>query len=251
MPERRKTLDLIRGLNQANMAEDDTEFAARINAYDLAILLQSAAPDLLDVSKESPQTLEMYGIHNKPDTYALQNKSLDPARYAVNCLLARRLVERGVRFIQLFHSSWDDHTELNKRLKSNCEMTDQPTAALIKDLKQRGLLDSTLVVWAGEFGRTPMVERSKNVEGDNRGRDHHPFAFTILLAGGGIKPGTVIGATDELGLNIVEDKVTVHDLHATMLHCLGLDHEKLTFRSQGRDFRLTDVSGQVVTKILR
>jgi uncharacterized protein (DUF1501 family) len=178
---------------------------------------------------------------------------LDPTRYAVNCLLARRLVERGVRFIQLFHSSWDDHTELNKRLKSNCEMTDQPTAALIKDLKQRGLLDSTLVVWGGEFGRTPMVERSKTVEGngDNRGRDHHPFAFTLLLAGGGIKPGTIIGKTDELGLTILEDKVTIHDLHATMMHCLGLDHERLTYRYQGRDFRLTDVAGQVVTKLLR
>jgi len=250
----RARLDAVRDLNQLRQAETgDPEIAARINAYELAFRMQSAAPDLLDLSKESPQTLEMYGVHNKPDPSALQTKGLDPTRYAVNCLLARRLVERGVRFIQLFHSSWDDHTELNKRLKSNCEMTDQPTAALIKDLKQRGLLDSTLVVWGGEFGRTPLVERSKNVEGngDNRGRDHHPFAFTLLLAGGGIKGGQIVGKTDELGLTILEDKVTIHDLHATMMHCLGLDHERLTYRYQGRDFRLTDVAGQVVTKLLR
>jgi uncharacterized protein (DUF1501 family) len=152
--------------------------------------------------------------------------------------------------VQVIHSSWDDHQELNKRLKSNCEMTDQPTAALLKDLKQRGLLDSTLVIWGGEFGRTPMVEISKAGAGDNRGRDHHPFAFTLWMAGGGIRGGQVVGKTDDLGLTILEDKVHIHDLHATILHCLGLNHERLTYRFQGRDFRLTDVAGNVVTKLL-
>ena len=247
----RARLDALRDLNQTHLADTgDAEIGARINAYELAFRMQASAPDLLDISKESPKTLEMYGVNNKPDTSALQSKA-DPARFAVNCLLARRMIERGVRFVQLFHSSWDDHTELNKRLKSNCEMTDQPTAALLKDLKERGLLDETLIVWGGEFGRTPMVERSKMVEGDNRGRDHHPFAFTLLMAGGGIKGGQIVGQTDELGLTIVEDKTTIHDLHATMLHCLGLGHERLTYRHQGRDFRLTDVSGQVVQKLLR
>jgi len=159
------------------------------------------------------------------------------------------MVERGVRFVQLMHGSWDDHNELEKNLKRNCGITDQPTAALIKDLKQRGLLDSTLVIWGGEFGRTPMVQ-SNNPEKGGEGRDHHPFAFSLWLAGGGIKGGSVIGRTDDLGLKIVEDKIHIHDLHATILYCLGLDHKRLTYRHMGRDFRLTDVAGEVVKKLL-
>ena len=170
--------------------------------------------------------------------------------YGTNCLLARRLVERGVRFVMLVHSSWDDHGNLNKNLKKNCDITDQPVAALLKDLKQRGLLDTTLVVWAGEFGRTPMTQLNRPDEVDSAGRDHHPNCFSAWVAGGGIKGGQVIGTNDELGLNIVEDKVHIHDLHATLLHCLGLDHSKLTYRHTGRNFRLTDVAGQVVRKML-
>ena len=171
-------------------------------------------------------------------------------RFAVTCLLARRLVERGVRFVQLFHSNWDDHEDLSKKLKSNCEMTDQPTAALLKDLKARGLLDETLVIWGGEFGRTPMVEDRSVTGEDRRGRDHLPNAFTIWMAGGGVKGGQVVGQTDDFGLRIVEDPVHIHDLHATILHVLGLDHEKLTYRYSGREFRLTDVAGKVVEKVL-
>ena len=159
------------------------------------------------------------------------------------------MIERGVRFVQIMHASWDDHSDLVSHLKKNCEITDQPVAALLKDLKQRGLLDSTLVVWAGEFGRTPLVE-SRNPKKGSEGRDHHPFAFSIWMAGGGIKGGQVVGKTDDLGLNVVEDRIHVHDLHATILQCLGFNHEKLTFHHQGRDFRLTDVSGNVVPKLL-
>jgi uncharacterized protein (DUF1501 family) len=160
------------------------------------------------------------------------------------------MVERGVRFVMLTHASWDDHTNLNTKLKKNCGIADKPTAALIKDLKQRGLLDSTLVVWGGEFGRTPMVEIRNPREADNGGRDHHPLAYSMFLAGGGIKGGQVVGKTDELRMNVVEDKVHVHDLQATLLHCLGLDHTRLTYRHMGRDFRLTDVAGNVVQKLL-
>ena len=167
------------------------------------------------------------------------------ASFANNCLLARRLVERGVRFVQLFHEAWDHHGNLTADLKKNCHDTDQACAALVKDLKQRGLLDDTLVIWGGEFGRTPMVEG-----GGNDGRDHHPNAFTMWLAGGGIKPGLTLGATDDFGFNAVEDRVHVHDLHATLLHLLGFDHTKLTYRFQGRDFRLTDVHGTLVNKLL-
>jgi uncharacterized protein (DUF1501 family) len=201
--------------------------------------MQSAAPELLDFSKEPPATLEMYGVGKQP-THP----------YAVNCLLARRMVERGVRFVQLMHASWDDHSNLNKHLKVNCDITDQPTAALLKDLKQRGLLGSTLVIWGGEFGRTPMVEIRRPGEEGNAGRDHHPLAFSMWLAGGGIRGGQVVGRTDDLGFNIVEDKVHIHDLQATILRCLGFDHTKLTYRHQGRDFRLTDVGGEVVHKLL-
>jgi uncharacterized protein (DUF1501 family) len=181
----------------------------------------------------------MYGV----------NKELSRP-FATNCLLARRLVERGVRFVQLFHASWDDHSNLNKNLKKNCDITDQPTGALLKDLRQRGLLDSTLVLWGGEFGRTPMVENRKPDEQDSLGRDHHRLGFSMWMAGGGIKGGQVVGRTDDLGFTIVEDKIHVHDLHATILHCLGLDHKQLTYRYQGRDFRLTDVAGNVVSKLL-
>jgi uncharacterized protein (DUF1501 family) len=201
--------------------------------------MQMAAPELLDFSKESAATLEMYGI-DKPITKP----------YATNCLLARRMVERGVRFVMLMHASWDQHTNLNRDLKKNCDMTDQPAAALIKDLKQRGLLDTTLVIWGGEFGRTPMVEIRKVSDPDNAGRDHHPLAYTMWMAGGGIKGGQVVGKTDELGFNIVEDKVHIHDLQATVLNRLGFDHTHLTYRYMGRDFRLTDVSGNVVKKLL-
>lgn len=164
--------------------------------------------------------------------------------------MARRMVERGVRFVQRYHSTWDDHSELNKRRKINCAMTDLPCAALIKDLKQRGLLDETLVIWGGEFGRTPMNEiRRGNTPGQEE-RNHHPFAFSLWMAGGGIKPGTVVGATGELGFHITEDPIHVHDLQATILHCLGINHERLTYRQQGRDYRLTDVAGKVVDKVL-
>ncbi len=235
----RSTLDVLRDLNEQHYAETgDLEIASRIASYELAFRMQSAAPELLDFSGESPSTLEMYGVNKEPTR-----------TFGTNCLLARRLVERGVRFVQLSHASWDDHSDLNKNLKKNCNITDQPAAALLKDLKQRGLLESTLVIWGGEFGRTPMVE-ARNPQKGHEGRDHHPFAFSIWMAGGGIKVGQVVGRTDDLGLNVVENKIHLHDLHATILHCLGLNHKKLTFRHQGRDFRLTDVAGNVVPKLL-
>lgn len=235
----RSTLNAIRDLNEANyVASGDFEIASRIASYELAFRMQSAAPELLDFSKESEKTREMYGVDK------------DPTKpFATNCLLARRMIERGVRFVQIMHASWDDHADLVSHLKKNCEITDQPVAALLRDLKQRGLLDSTVVVWAGEFGRTPLVE-SRNPKKGSEGRDHHPFAFSIWMAGGGIKGGQVVGKTDDLGLNVVEDRIHVHDMHATLLQCLGFNHEKLTFHHQGRDFRLTDVSGNVVPKLL-
>jgi hypothetical protein len=236
----RACLDLVRELNQERFeATGDIEIASRISAYELAFRMQSAAPELLDFSKEAPHILEMYGVNKQP-THP----------FAMNCLLARRMVERGVRFVQLMHASWDDHSQLNKNLKKNCDITDQPAAALLKDLKQRGLLDSTLVIWGGEFGRTPMVEVRRPGEQGNEGRDHHPLAFSMWMAGGGIKGGQVVGKTDDIGFNIVEDKVHIHDLQATILHCLGFDHTRLTYHHQGRDFRLTDVGGQVMKKLL-
>jgi hypothetical protein len=238
--QQRAELDVIRDLNEEHYRDTgDAEIAARINSYELAFRMQSAAPELLDFSKESKSTLEMYGVDKEPTR-----------PFATNCLLARRMVERGVRFVMLMHASWDQHTYLNRDLKKNCDITDQPTAALIKDLKQRGMLDSTLVVWGGEFGRTPMVEIRNTHDPENAGRDHHPFAYSMFLAGGGIKPGQVIGKTDDLGFNILEDKVHVHDLQATLLQCLGFDHTRLTYRYMGRDFRLTDVSGNVIRKML-
>jgi hypothetical protein len=236
----RAELDALKDLNQEHYTQTgDMEIASRISSYELAFRMQAAAPDLLDFSKESPETLEMYGVNQ------------DPTRqFATNCLLARRMVERGVRFVMLTHASWDDHTDLNRKLKKSCDIADKPTAALIQDLKQRGLLEDTLVVWGGEFGRTPMVEIRDPRDVNNAGRDHHPVAFSMFLAGGGIKGGTVIGKTDDLCMNIAEDPVHVHDLQATLLHCLGLEHTRLTYHHMGRDFRLTDVEGTVVQKML-
>jgi len=234
----RRTLDLIKNLNEQHLtAVGDPEIATRINSFEMAFRMQASAPELTDISRESADTLKMYGAEaGKPS-------------FGMNCLLARRLIERGVRFVQLFHEGWDHHSEVTKGIKDQTAKTDQASAALIKDLKQRGLLDETLVIWGGEFGRTPMVEANADF-GRKLGRDHHPQAFTMWLAGGGIRPGVTIGETDELGFHVVKDKVGVHDLHATILHLLGFDHTKLTYRFQGRDFRLTDVEGEVVDKIL-
>jgi uncharacterized protein (DUF1501 family) len=234
----RRTLDLIKDLNGQHLASaGDPEIATRINSFEMAYRMQASAPELMDVSRESPETLKMYGVEaGKPS-------------FAMNCLLARRLIERGVRYVQLFHEGWDHHSEVANGVKDQTKKTDQGSAALIKDLKQRGLLEDTLVIWGGEFGRTPMVEANSDF-GRKLGRDHHPQAFTMWLAGGGIKPGVTIGETDELGFHVTKDRVHVHDLHATILHCLGFNHEKLTFRFQGRDFRLTDVHGELVETIL-
>jgi len=234
----RRTLDLIKDLNEQRLAAmGDPEIATRINSFEMAFRMQASAPELMDVSKESPETLALYGVEpGKPS-------------FAMNCLLARRLVERGVRFVQLFHEGWDHHSEVMKGVKDQTKKTDQACAALIKDLKQRGLLEDTLVVWGGEFGRTPMVEANADF-GRKLGRDHHPQAFAMWRAGGGIKPGVTIGQTDDFAFHIIKDRVHVHDLHATILHLLGFDHTKLTYRSQGRDFRLTDVEGELVDKIL-
>jgi len=236
----RARLDALADLNRIRHAKTgDPEIASRMAAYEMAFRMQSAAPELLDFSGESKATRALYGLDNKTTK-----------AFGTNCLLARRMVERGVRFVQLYHSTWDDHSNLNTKLKQNCDMTDQGTAALVLDLKQRGLLDDTLVVWGGEFGRTPMNEVRRGNRPGKEGRDHHPFAFSMWLAGGGIKAGQIIGATDELGYHITRDPVHVHDLQATILHCLGLDHEKLTHRHAGLDARLTNVSGQVVEKML-
>jgi hypothetical protein len=238
--EQRARLDGIRALNEIRRRDTgDQEIASRIAAYELAFRMQAAAPELLDMSKESPETLAMYGI-DREDTRA----------FGSNCLLARRMVERGVRFVLVSHASWDDHSSLTGGHEKNCRVTDKPSAALIRDLKQRGLLKDTIVVWGGEFGRTPLAQTLRPDRAADTGRDHHPDAFTMLMAGGGIKGGTTFGRTDDLGMRVVEDRVEVHDLHATILHCLGLDHKRLTFRHQGRDFRLTDVAGNVVQKIL-
>jgi hypothetical protein len=230
----RASLDALNQLNQIALGTaGDPEIAARIASYEMAYRLQSSAPELMDLSREPRHILDLYGI-----------KDVQEASYARNCLLARRLIERGVRFVQLFHEAWDQHGNLTKEIKKNCETTDQASAALVKDLKQRGLLDDTLVIWGGEFGRTPMVQ------GGNDGRDHHNRCYSYWLAGAGLKKGHVHGETDELGFNVVRDPVHVHDLNATFLHLLGFDHEKLTFRFQGRDYRLTDVHGHVVKGIL-
>jgi hypothetical protein len=229
----RDSLATLRQLNQMRLDEvGDPEIATRINSFEMAFRMQTSAPELMDIAKEPKHILDMYG--------AEPGKS----SFANNCLLARRLIERGVRFVQLFHEAWDQHGNLVADLKVNCRDTDKPCAALVRDLKQRGMLDDTLVIWGGEFGRTPMVQ------GGSDGRDHHPNAFSMWLAGGGVKPGLTLGASDELGFNAVEDRVHVHDLHATILHLLGFDHTKLTYRFQGRDFRLTDVHGKLVSGLL-
>jgi hypothetical protein len=244
----RKGLDTLLQLNQQNYDQfKDPEIASRIAAYELAFRMQTAAPELIDLSKEDPKTLEMYGI-NRKDPPIKAARAGGPGQYksfAANCMLARRLVERGVRFVSVMHASWDHHSNLNNELTFNAGMADQPIAALIKDLKQRGLLDSTMVVWGSEFGRTPLGE-NRGGNPNATGRDHHPFAFTTLMAGGGIKGGQVYGETDEIGWSIVKDPVHINDFHATMLHQFGFDHLKLTHRFQGRDFRLTDVAGNVI-----
>lgn len=248
----RAGLDALRDLNQQRLAEvHDPEIAARVASYELAYRMQAAAPELVDLSREDKRTLEMYGL-DRADPKIKADRGGGPGQYrafATNCLLARRLVESGVRFVSIVHASWDHHSNLNVELPFNCGMADQPFAALIADLKQRGLLDQTLVVWGSEFGRTPLGENRKGREA-NTGRDHHPFAYTLLLAGGGIKGGVTLGASDEIGWHVVEDPVHVNDLQATLLHLFGLDHLKLTYRNQGRDFRLTDVGGKLVRKIL-
>jgi len=230
----RDSLQAINLLNQKHLAVmGDPEIATRINAYEMAYRMQTSAPELMDLAKEPQHILDMYGA--------------EPGKtsFASSCLLARRLIERGVRFVQIFHEAWDQHGNLTADIKKNCEKTDKPCAALVKDLKQRGLLEDTLVVWGGEFGRTPMVQG-----GGNDGRDHHPNCFSMWLAGGGTKPGITIGESDEFGFNATKDRVHVHDLHATILHLLGFDHTKLIYRFQGRDFRLTDVHGEIVEKLL-
>ncbi|MDR3633817.1 MAG: DUF1501 domain-containing protein [Isosphaeraceae bacterium] len=235
---RRRMLDDLARLNQLRLDEaGDPEIATRISQYELAYRMQTAVPELIDVSSEPAHVFDMYG----PD-------SRKPGTFAANCLLARRLAERGVRFIQLFHRGWDQHTNLPKQIAGQCRDTDQASAALVTDLKQRGLLDETLVVWGGEFGRTVYCQGP--LSADDYGRDHHPRCFTVWLAGGGIKGGLTHGETDDFSYNITRDPVHVHDLHATILRCLGVDHTRLTFRFQGRDFRLTDVAGKVVGAIL-
>ena len=229
----------------------DPEIAARIAAYELAFKMQTAAPELMDLSGESQATLDAYGV-DREDLNIKADRAGGPGQFrafARNCLLARRMVERGVRFVNLYHASWDHHSNLDAELTFNSGMADQPIAALLKDLKERGLLDSTLVIWGSEFGRTPLGENRKGYA-KVTGRDHHPFAFTIWMAGGGVKGGQVIGETDEIGWNIVKDPVHINDFHATLLHLFGFEHTELTYRFQGRDFRLTDVGGDVVRKLL-
>lgn len=229
----RDTLDSLKRLNEMHLGNvGDPEIATRINSFELAYRMQGVAPETMDLTKESQETLDMYGAEPGKSSYANA------------CLLARRLVESGVRFVQIFHEAWDHHGGLVGGLKDQCGKTDKPSAALIKDLKQRGLLEDTLVIWGGEFGRTPMVQ------GGNDGRDHHPNAFTMWFAGGGVKAGTTIGESDEFGFNTIADKVHVNDLHATILHLLGMDHTRLTVRHQGLNFRLTGVAGEVVQKML-
>ncbi len=231
MRSQRDSLDLVRRLNEAHaVTAGDPEIATRINAYEMAYRMQSRAPELMDFSQESQATLDLYGA--KPGD--------DKAVFANNVLLARRLAEGGTRFIQVYHSGWDHHSQVENGVRKQCAATDRACAALITDLKQRGMLDDTLVVWGGEFGRTPMVEASAAL-GRSLGRDHHPQAFTMWMAGGGIKPGLQYGRTDELGFHVEENPVHVHDLQATILHCLGLDHERLTVRRNGLEFRLTGV----------
>jgi Protein of unknown function (DUF1501) len=252
MPLQRRGLDTLRELNAGRLATmHDPEIASRIASYELAFRMQSSAPELIDLSGETQQTLDMYGIGRK--------ETLKPGRggspgtweaFSRNCLLARRMVERGVRFVNIIHASWDHHSNLDTELAYNAGMADLPVAALIRDLKQRGLLENTMVVWGAEFGRTPLGENRNGDVNNVTGRDHHPYGFSMFLAGGGVRGGQVYGATDEIGWNAVEKPVHPNDLHATMLHQFGLDHLKLTYRFQGRDFRLTDVGGHVIDEWL-
>jgi uncharacterized protein (DUF1501 family) len=235
---RRAMLDDLGALNHIKLADyQDPEIQARIDQFEMAFRMQASVPDLADLSKETAQTFESYGPESRK-----------PGTYAASCLMARRLAERGVRFIQLYHRGWDQHKSLPKDIKSQCYDTDQPTAALLSDLKQRGLFDDTLVVWGGEFGRT--VYSQGVLAADNYGRDHHPRCFSLWVAGAGIKRGHVIGETDDFSYNIVKDPVHIHDLNATLLQQLGIDHTRLTVRNQGRDYRLTDVHGNVVSGML-
>jgi hypothetical protein len=228
-------IDTVTRLNQLQrLAVDDPEIATRIAQYELAFRMQMSVPELVDISQEPQSVLDAYGVRG-PD-----------GSFAYNCLLARRLAERGVRFIQLYHRGWDHHNGLDKHMREACASSDQASAALVLDLKQRGMLDDTLVIWGGEFGRTPMAQLNKGAPG----RDHHIRGFSLWAAGGGVRGGITHGATDELGYHAADQPVHVHDLHATMLHLLGIDHERLTFRYQGRDFRLTDVHGRVVHDVL-
>jgi uncharacterized protein (DUF1501 family) len=236
--QRRSMLDDIRQLNEINEAQfGDPEIVTRIRQYEMSYRMQSSVPELTDLSKEPASTFELYG----PDART-------PGTYAANCILARRLAERGVRFIQLYHMGWDHHEGVPRQLPPQCADTDQPSAALLQDLKQRGLLGDTLVLWAGEFGRTVYCQG--NLSPENYGRDHHPRCFAAWMAGGGIKPGISYGETDDFSYNITANPVHVHDMNATLLRCLGVDHTKLTYRYQGRDFRLTDVHGTVVRELL-
>ncbi|HEX5272517.1 MAG TPA: DUF1501 domain-containing protein [Gemmataceae bacterium] len=238
LERQRRTLDLLRAMNEADLADDDTELAARVASYELAFRMQQHAPEAVDLARETAATRRAYGLDEKPT-----------ADFGTRCLLARRLVERGVRFVQLYSGGgpvsvqWDAHDDVNANHEKMCGLVDRPLAALLTDLKRRGLLDSTLVVWASEFGRTPMSQGGK-------GRDHNPYGYTMWLAGGGVKGGQAVGATDEFGLRAVTDRVSVNDFHATILHLLGLNHERLTFRHDGRDERLTDVAGRVVEQVL-
>jgi len=234
---RRKMLDSISALNQKQLQESgDPEIATRIAQYEMAFRMQTSVPDLIDTSKESESTFQLYGEEAKK-----------PGTFAANCLLTRRLFEKGVRFVQLYHRGWDQHGGLPTNMPKQCHDIDQPQAALIADLKQRGMLEDTLIIWGGEFGRTVYGQGGLQ---ENYGRDHHGRCYSMWLAGGGIRPGHVHGQTDDYGYNIVRDPVHVHDINATILHCMGFDHERLTYRYQGRDFRLTDIHGKVVDAIL-
>ena len=235
---RRQMLDDLGALNNLRHAETgDPEILTRVAQYELAYRMQSSVPELTDLSAEPKHVLDLYG----PDVHK-------PGSYAANCLLARRLAERGVRFIQLYHMGWDQHNNLPEQIRLQCRDTDQPSSALVQDLKQRGLLDDTLIIWGGEFGRT--IYSQGELTATNYGRDHHPRCFTVWMAGGGIKPGLTFGETDDFSYNIIRDPVEVYDLNATIFHLLGIDHTRLTYRFQGRDFRLTDVHGQVVKPLL-
>jgi hypothetical protein len=249
----RDAIDVINQLNRDRFAHiGDDEINSRIAAYELAFRMQAAAPELIDLASESPATLAAYGVDRKDPENSVQDRYGGPQQFrsfATNCLLARRLVERGVRFVNIYHASWDHHKDLDAALPFNCEMADQPIAALLKDLKQRGLLDETLVIWCTEFGRTPLGENRQGFK-KVTGRDHHPFAFSMWMAGGGVKGGQVIGRTDEIGWNIIEDPVHVNDFHATLLHLFGFDHLKLKVRFNGLDARLTNLAGKVVHKLL-